>query len=286
MDSHAGIAVPASVPAPSFPAGRTVGARMAHPTPATRALYAGDWARFVARCRGVGYASLPASSATVAAYLLAIAPDLSRGALGRRRAAMHRQANLPVPQLDPEAQKALRAIARPKAPTRSGPPLTQAGLRRMASQCPSDLPSLRDRELLLMVAALTRATRPQARQQPLDAGEPVAEAVPRLFLLALDAEHVRCTASGIALHVRARIDEQNPSRTVTLTRSVAADTCPARALENWLRASETEFGPVFRTVDRWSNVEHGRLGPDARHRIIARRVASLPRRHTGDKRDG
>ena len=61
-----------------------------------------------------------------------------------------------------------------------------------------------------------------------------------------------------------------PSRTVTLTRTIAAS-CPVRALEEWLRSSETAFGPVFRKVDRWGNVEHGWLGPDAWHRILARR---------------
>ena len=36
-------------------------------------------------------------------------------------------------------------------------------------------------------------------------------------------------------------------------------------------ASDTRFGPVFRKVDRWGNVEHRALGPDAVRRILARR---------------
>ena len=106
--------------------------------------------------------------------------------------------------------------------------------------------------------------------------------MPRLFLLALDAEHVRFTASGVTLSVHARSDETVPSRRVTLTRAAAAATCPVLALEEWLRASDTAFGPVFRKVDRWGNVEHGRLAPDAWHRILARRgrgaLRGAPRR--------
>ena len=102
-------------------------------------------------------------------------------------------------------------------------------------------------------------------------------AVPLLFLLALDAEHVRFTPAGVALQLCARADEAVPSRTLVLSRSRMAAGCPVRALEDWLRSSDTSYGPVFRKVDRWGNVEHGPLHPDAWHRILARR-------HKGEKR--
>ena len=51
--------------------------------------------------------------------------------------------------------------------------------------------------------------------------------------------------------------------------------CAVSTLEDWLRASDTRFGPVFRKIDRWGNVEHRRLGTDAIRRILARRT---PRR--------
>ncbi len=107
--------------------------------------------------------------------------------------------------------------------------------------------------------------------------------VARLFVLALDAEHVRFTPAGVELQLRRRTDEAVPSRTVTLTRAMTAASCPVRALEEWLGRSETAFGPVFRKVDRWGNVEHGRLGPDAWHRILARRN-DAPRRTSTKQR--
>ena len=260
---------------------RVVGDPVADPAPATLKLYAGDWARFVAWCREQGRPSLPASSDTLAAYLVDIAPGLSRGALGRRRSAistMHRQAGLPTPLLSPPTHKALRTAAKPKS-TRSASPPNAAGLVRMAARCPRDLPGLRDRALLLLAAATLRPRR-RGKQASglLDAGDETAEpaGIARLFVLALDAEHVRFTAAGVELQLRTRTDEAVPSRTVALTRAIAAS-CPVRALEEWLRSSETAFGPVFRKVDRWGNVEHGRLGPDAWHRILARRM-DTPRR--------
>ena len=253
---------------------RAVGDPVADPTPATLKLYAGEWARFVAWCREQGRPSLPASSDTLAAYLVDGAAGLSRGALGRRRSAistMHRQAGLPTPVLKPATHKALRAAAKPKntAPTSA---LNAAGLVRMAAKCPRDLPGLRDRALLLLAAATLG---------PREGTEPVG--VARLFVLALDAEHVRFTPAGVELQLRTRTDEAVPSRTITLTRAMTAASCPVRALEEWLRSSDTGFGPLFRKVDRWGNVEHGRLGPDAWHRILARR-AEAPRRAAATKR--
>ena len=267
---------------------RTIGDPVADPTPATLKLYASDWARFVAWCREQGRASLPATSDTLAVYLIDSAPGLSRGALGRRRSAvstMHRQAGLPTPVLDPASHKALRTAAKPKSPRSASPP-TAARLVRMAAKCPRDLPGLRDRALLLLAAATLRPRRRSERATgTADPGSKAAEpaGVARLFVLALDAEHVRFTPTGMDLQLRTRTDEAVPSRTVTLTRAMTATTCPVRALEEWLRSSETAFGPVFRKVDRWGNVEHGRLGPDAWYRILARRN-DMPRQTPAKKR--
>ena len=286
LATKVGDAEPPTGRAPSLPGNtglaRVVGDPVADPTPATLKLYAGEWARFVTWCREHHRPSLPASSDTLAAYLLDSAPGLSRGALGRRRSAistMHRQADLPTPVLAPATHKLLRTAAKPRS-TRSASPPTAAGLVRMAAKCPRDLPGLRDRALLLLAAATIRPRgRGERASGSVDPGGERTEpaGVARLFVLALDAEHVRFTSTGVDLQLRNRIDEAVPSRTVTLTRAMTAASCPVRALEEWLRSSETAFGPVFRKVDRWGNVEHGRLGPDSWHRILARRTET-PRR--------
>ena len=72
---------------------------------------------------------------------------------------------------------------------------------------------------------------------------------------------------------------------VTIPR--AQGSCPVRALQDWMRASECSFGPVFRKVDRWGNVEHRRLGADAIRRAEDH-DPNLPERrenkhHEGDK---
>lgn len=140
---------------------------------------------------------------------------------------------------------AIRGAAEPVR--RAGPGLSEARSSalwvRLAMQCPRDLAGLRDRALLLLAAD----------------GQATIE-----DLLGLEQEQVRLTENGAEL----RLVRETPLK-VTVPPGMAA--CPVRALEEWLQASETRFGPVFRKVDRWGNVEHARLGPDGLRRIVARR---------------
>lgn len=224
---------------------------------ATMRLYASDWAHFAAWCRAGGHTALPTTPAIMAAYLTQHAALASRGTLSRRRsaiAATHRAHALPVPTLD-RAHRASLKLAVPPAAARPPRIVTAEHLQTMAQRAPRDLAGLRDRALLLLAASLC------ANSQA---------AVPRSFLIRLDAEHVRLTHTGAELRLFAHSSEEAPSRTIALTRDAAATRCPVRALENWLRASDTAYGPVFRKVDRWGNVEHARLGHDAWSRILRR----------------
>jgi len=237
----------------------------------TRRLYAADWAAFAAWCRAAGLAALPARPATAAAYLGSLSATLKPNTLARRAAAIadrHRRHGHPSPGADPAVRAVLRAArgardaardAGAGAPAATGPtpparrqaPPGPAQLARMAARCPGDLSGLRDRALLLLVAT------------GLEAGR----------LLALDGEHVRFTAAGAVLAG----PSAGAGEGVAIAR-IASPSCPVRALQDWLNRSDTRFGPVFRKVDRWGNVEHRRLRPDALRRIWRRRaVARRPR---------
>ena len=218
----------------------------------TRRLYAADWTAFAAWCRAAGVAYLGALSAT-----------LRPGALVRRAAAIadrHRRTGHASPGTHPAVRAVLRAAreaksAAPDAPSptrlvqRRAPP-GPAQLARMAARCPGDLAGLRDRALLLLVAAGLDAER----------------------LLALDHEHVRFTARGAELAGSG----DRAGEGVAVARLASSAACPVRALQGWLSRSDTRFGPVFRKVDRWGNVEHRRLRTDAlpgtwRRRAVTRR---------------
>ena len=123
----------------------------------------------------------------------------------------------------------------------------------MATACPADLAGLRDRAFLLLTAA----------------------GLGRGVLVGLEVEQVQFGEAGVdlVLHSHAGTD-----RIVTVRRVASLGACPVNALKDWLDASDSRFGPVFRKVDRWGNVEHRRLGTDAIRRIVARRARGRLRR--------
>jgi len=241
----------------------------------TRQLYAADWAAFAAWCRRRGAQALPAAPGHVLAYLATLTgagrlDGLGPGALARRVAALgdrHRRHGHKPPGADPAVRAWMHALrtARPAtpdaaSPSRRAPPPHPAQLARRAAACPGDLAGLRDRALLLL-----------------------AMGVGADDLLGLDREHVRLTDAG-AVHLL--LGHPAPTgetgRVVALQRSPRLAACPVRALQDWLRASDCRFGPVFRSVDRWGTVGHRRLTADGLRRIGQHRARVRPRaRRTG-----
>lgn len=224
----------------------------------TRRLYAGDWAAFVTWCRPQRHAALPASPATVAAYLASLT-TLKHGALARRACAIsdqHHRSGHASPAADGAIRDILRQARLSVRPASLGGPPAKPRVRRrppglaqlahMAARCPGDLAGLRDRALLLLAAAGVTGER----------------------LLALDYEHIRIDTSGAELS----LPGANGRETLVAAWATAPLACPVRALQAWLRGSDTEFGPVFRKVNRWGDVEHNRLRADALRRIWQRRA--------------
>ena len=156
------------------------------PAPETARLYATDWQAFDAWCTRAGLPTLPAAPATVAAFLAAARAGgkYGAGALGRRAAAIadrHRRAGLPSPAADPAVRTIFSAARRAATPRRK-PPSRPAQLLRMAAACPGDLSGIRDRAVLLLLAA---------------AG------LGRAALVGLDVEHLRFTATAVELSLHA-----------------------------------------------------------------------------------
>jgi len=231
------------------------------PAPETARLYAADWKAFEAWCTRAGLPPLPAAPATVAAFLAQAGAGgkYGAGALGRRAAAIadrHRQVGCFPPTADPSVRAILSAARRAATPRRK-PPSRPAQLLRMAAACPGDLAGIRDRALLLLAAA---------------------GCFPRAALVGLDLEHLRFTATAVELSLHAAAPEGDRLHRVIVPCGATPASCPVQALRDWLQTSDTRFGPVFRKIDRWGNVEQSRLGTDAIRRILARRTPRRIRR--------
>ena len=225
--------------------------------PGTRRAYAGDWRHFTAWCLGAGFPPLPASPATLAAYLAAHAEAHAPATLCRRLAAIaraHREARHPFDSRDPAIRNALRGIAREHArPRRQAAALTTAEIRALVRTCDPGLAGLRDRALLLLG---------------------YAGALRRSELVGLDAEHLKVHADALEVLIpRSKGDPDGEGQRISIGRGKQRDTCPVRALEAWLRAAGIRFGPVFRMVSRHGTVEPGRLSAEAVRLILKKRAA-------------
>jgi len=228
----------------------------------TRRAYASDWQAFTAWCRAAAHPALPASPATVAAFLTGRpgADARSRGAAGRSVAAIaarHRQDSLPDPTQNATVRAVLRAVRHRTVSGRRAAAPTASCLQRMAVHCGRDLAGLRDRAILLLAAA----------------------GLGRAAVIGLDAEAVQFTEHGLALPgVRPGRGTSTIARdpecpgTLTVRRCPDHALCSVRAVEAWLAVTGTRYGPVFRKIDRWGTVEDTRLGTDAVRRILLRRA--------------
>ena len=264
------------------------------PAPQTQRLYAGDWAAFERWCRQTGVPALPATAASVESFLASLTAQLRPGSLRRRLAAIvdrHRRAGHAAPD-DAAVRRVLRtaraaALAQPRT-VRIGP----VQLTRLAASCPGDRAGLRDRALLLLLATNGPSRTGGQRQgrtgpaeiPPRDTSDSDSAAPGRnakltqTALLALQVEQVHFTAEGIEIALFDDPEGASPVQRLTFSRDRHFTTCPVHALEDWLRASAGRYGPVFRKVDRWGNVEHRPLNPTALRQILIRRGVKRPGR--------
>lgn len=225
--------------------------------PNTPRAYRSDWQTFVTWCRDAGLAPLPAAPETVGAYLAAHAHTHAVATLRRRLvtiARAHKQAGIASFWTShPAIRNVLRGIARERGTAQSqASVLTTPEIRRLVTVCGDDLAGRRDRALILLgyAAALRRSE-----------------------LVGVDREHLAFTAQGLRLTVpRSKGDQEGKGEEVGVPRGKRRETCPVRALEEWLQASKTEYGPVYRWVTRWGTVEPRRLSAGGVLLILRRRV--------------
>ncbi len=215
--------------------------------PETLRAYATDWTAFTVWCRAADCTPLPADPVAVAAYLAACAPGYSRAALERRLAAIgqqHRLRDLPWSAGHPALRTTLRGIFRQHGSfKRQATALTSTEIKRLVAGCGADLVGRRDRALLLLG---------------------FAGALRRPELVGVHREHLRFTEKGLRLRLSSsKTDPEGRGTELGIVRGKRVETCPVRALEAWLTASECVFRPMFRKIDLWGHIEHRRLGAGA-----------------------
>lgn len=221
--------------------------------------YRSDWADFTTWCAVNGATALPASPDTVVVYLSTlIASGLKPGTLQRRITSIsqaHQTAGTANPTQAIQVRLLMEGIRREHGTAQQGKaPVMVEDLRVMVGNLPDNLLGVRDRALLLVG---------------------FAGAFRRSELVGLDVTDAEFTRDGLVVTLRkSKTDQEGAGQKVAIPYGSNPDTCPVRALEDWMKAADIKDGALFRSVNR-----HGRAGvtslSDKAVALVVKRYAEL-----------
>ena len=227
--------------------------------PSTLRAYAADWRHFVDWAAAHDLQALPARPDTIALYLTALAQTHKPATITRRLTSItkaHRANGFASAATVSELAvgETLKGIRRSLGTAqKQKTPLLTADLLQVLAHLPMSLAGIRDRALLLVG---------------------YAGALRRSELAGLDLEDVAWVEEGAVLMLRrSKTDQEGQGRQVAIPRGAHAQTCPVRALGEWINQAEITKGALFRPVDRHGRLRGGRLHPDAVGAIVKRALS-------------
>jgi len=226
---------------------------------ATRAAYQSDWCIFIAWCTARGRAPLPATPATVAAFLAAEAEAGTKASTITRRCAAiryaHKLAGIAEPPTATELVRAtLRGVRRTIGTAAAQKaPATAELIRAMLDACPDTLAGKRDRALLAFG---------------------FAGALRRSELVALSVEDLAEVPDGLRVTIRrSKTDQEGQGQEIAIPRGHRLR--PVEAVQAWLAAAAISNGPVLRPVLKGSRVQAASLTPHSVAQIVKRYAAAV-----------
>ncbi|MFD1394386.1 site-specific integrase [Kroppenstedtia eburnea] len=227
---------------------------------ATIRAYQSDWKGFREYCDREGVNPLPAGPESVAGYLVRLADAGQKAATIRRKLSAisqaHRAAGYSSPTETEEVRLIWSGIRRSLGTAQERKePLRTEELRRIIAALPDSRGGLRDRALLLVG---------------------FAGAFRRSELAGLNVTDLHFGREGVTVSLRkSKTDPEGEGFKKWLPFGSHPDTCPIRAVEDWVEAAGITGGPLFRPVDRHGNVGRERLTGHSISRIVKRAVAGI-----------
>jgi integrase len=234
----------------------------------TKRAYDNDMKSFRGWCDARGLCALPASPATVAAYLAHLA-DSGRRASGIGRAAAgitwhHREARVdPAPTAHLGVRRTLAGIRRQIGTAKQGKaPLTADLIGKMLNLAPDSVIGARDKALIALG---------------------FAGALRRSELVALQVSDLTEVPDGLRVLIRRSKTDQT-GEGVELPVPRGSRLRPVDLVKHWLVVSGITSGPLFRPVALGGRIGDEALSPDAVGRTLkryARRVGLDPAIYSG-----
>jgi integrase len=103
--------------------------------------------------------------------------------------------------------------------------------------------------------------------------------------VSLDIADLEFARAGLIVTLRkSKTDQEGKSRRLGIPFGSSEATCPVRSLQAWLDSARITDGPVFRSLDRFQQVQSARLSDKAVALIVKRRAKAVgfdPARYAG-----
>ncbi|MCM0758515.1 tyrosine-type recombinase/integrase [Sporomusa sphaeroides DSM 2875] len=220
--------------------------------------YKSDWADFVSYCNNNSLDALPADEKTVISYITELAQDKKVSTINRRISAIsqaHQAAGYQTPTQTFAVRALLKGIKREKG---TMPDKKQAAgiddVRLMVETLGDKLIDIRDRALVLIG---------------------FAGAFRRSELVNLTIEDIKTDRNGITITLRhSKTDQEGQGIKKGIPYGSNPDTCPVRALLDWLNASCITEGAIFRSINRHSQVQPNAMS-DKAVALIVKKLAEV-----------
>jgi integrase len=225
--------------------------------PATLKAYRNDWRDFEFWCREHQLPSLPSTPESVALYIADRASALAPGTITRRLTSItkaHQAAGFsdsPATTRHFVVGETLKGIRRTIGTAQHGKdPLLSADVRRIVAARREDLLGIRDTALVLVG---------------------FAGGFRRSELALINICDLKLSTDGVVVNIRkSKTDQEGSGREVGLPFGSSQDTCPVRALRQWLDRAGITDGPVFRSVGRYGHVSRRGLHKDSIGKLLKR----------------
>ena len=222
----------------------------------TRKAYQSDFRIYDSWCTNHGLTSLPSTPETIALYIAScVVARLAPATIARRLASISKAHQAAGFEESPASTKhfvvgeVLKGARRTLGVAQKcKDPLLLNDILRLLAACPNNLLGLRDRALILTG---------------------FAGAFRRSELCAMAVSDLSFSDSGLVINVpRSKADQEQAGEKVAIPFGEHDQTCPIKALREWLAAACVTSGAVFRAVDRHSKVAANGLHRDSVAEIL------------------